>query len=75
MVTSLGLPAAPGTGQREREMSLDGMDVDQAQRLAQRLDGYARGLAQITGMLTTLTAELSQHWRGAACDRLMVVLV
>jgi len=47
-------------------MSLDGMDVDQAQRLAQRLDGYARGLAQITGMLTTLTAELSQHWRGPA---------
>jgi uncharacterized protein YukE len=47
-------------------MSFDGMDVDQAQRLAQRLDGYARALTQITAMLTTLTAELSQHWRGPA---------
>jgi uncharacterized protein YukE len=45
-------------------MSLDGMDVDQAQRLAQRLDGYARALAQITAMLASLTAELSRHWRG-----------
>ena len=47
-------------------MSFDGMDVDQAQHLAQRLDGYARALTQITAMLTTLTAELSQHWRGPA---------
>ena len=47
-------------------MSLEGMDVDQAQRLAQQLDGYAQALVHITAGLGTLTAELSYHWRGPA---------
>lgn len=47
-------------------MSLEGMDVDQAQRLAQQLDGYAQALSHITGGLGALTEELSYHWRGPA---------
>ena len=47
-------------------MSLEGMDVDQAQRLAQQLDGYAQALIHITAGLGTLTEELSYHWRGPA---------
>jgi uncharacterized protein YukE len=47
-------------------MSLEGMDVDQAQRLAQQLNGYAQALIHITGGLGTLTEELSYHWRGPA---------
>lgn len=47
-------------------MSLEGMDVDQAQRLVQQLDGYAQSLIHITAGLGTLTQELSYHWRGPA---------
>ena len=47
-------------------MSLEGMDVDQAQRIAQQLEGYARALTHITSGLGTLTAELTYHWRGPA---------
>lgn len=47
-------------------MSLEGMDVDQAQRLAQQLDGYAQALNHITGALGTLTEQLSYQWRGPA---------
>ena len=47
-------------------MSLEGMDVDQAQRLAQQLEGYAQALSHITAGLGTLTAELSYSWRGPA---------
>lgn len=47
-------------------MSLEGMDVDQAQRLAQQLDGYAQALIHITAGLGTLTEELSYRWRGPA---------
>lgn len=47
-------------------MPLEGMDVDQAQRLAQQLDGYAQALIHITAGLGRLTEELSYHWRGPA---------
>ncbi len=47
-------------------MSLEGMDVDQAQRLAQQLEGYAQALSHITAGLGTLAEELSYHWRGPA---------
>ena len=47
-------------------MSLEGMDVDQAQGLARQLDGYAQALAQITAAITGLAAELSHSWRGPA---------
>jgi uncharacterized protein YukE len=47
-------------------MPLEGMDVEQAQRLAQQLDGYAQSLIHITAGIGTLSAELSYHWRGPA---------
>lgn len=47
-------------------MSLEGMDVDEAQRLAQQLDGYAQALIHITGGLGALAEELSRQWRGPA---------
>jgi uncharacterized protein YukE len=47
-------------------MSLEGMDVDQAQRLAQQLDGYAQALASITAGIGALAEELCYHWRGPA---------
>jgi uncharacterized protein YukE len=47
-------------------LALEGMDVDQAQRLAQQFSGHAQALAHITAGLGTLVAELSQHWRGSA---------
>lgn len=47
-------------------MSLEGMDVDQAQSLAGQLSGYAQALAHVTAALTALAAELSHSWRGPA---------
>jgi uncharacterized protein YukE len=47
-------------------MSLEGMDVDQAQRLAQQLNGNTQALIHITGALGALTEELSYQWRGPA---------
>jgi len=47
-------------------MSFEGMDVEQAQSLAQRLDANAQALAHITAGLTALTAELSRSWLGPA---------
>lgn len=47
-------------------MSLEGMDVDQAQSLAGQLGGYAQALAHVTAALTALAAELSHSWRGPA---------
>ncbi len=45
-------------------MSLEGMDVDQAQGLARQLDGYGQALAHISAALAGLAAELSHSWRG-----------
>ncbi len=47
-------------------MALEGMDVDQAQSLARRLDANAQGLAHLTAALTALTAELGRSWLGPA---------
>jgi uncharacterized protein YukE len=47
-------------------MSLEGMDVDQAQGLARQLDGYGQALAHISAALAGLAAELSHSWRGPA---------
>jgi uncharacterized protein YukE len=47
-------------------MSLEGMDVDQAQGLARRLEANARALANVAAALAGLTAELSHYWRGPA---------
>ena len=47
-------------------MSLEGMDVDQAQQLARQLDGYARALTHLTTALGTLAGELGYHWQGPA---------
>jgi len=47
-------------------VSLEGMDVDEAQRLAQRLDANAQALGRIAAALTALTAELGQSWQGPA---------
>ena len=47
-------------------MALEGMDVDQAQRLARQLESYAQALTHLTSALGTLTGELSYHWQGPA---------
>ena len=47
-------------------MSLEGMDVDQAQGLARRLEANAHGLTNVATALAGLTAELSHCWRGPA---------
>jgi uncharacterized protein YukE len=47
-------------------MSLDGMDVDQARILGQRLDDNAQALYRIGAMLAALTAELGHYWQGPA---------
>jgi uncharacterized protein YukE len=47
-------------------MALEGMDVDQAQSLARRLDANAQALAHITAALSALTAELGRSWLGPA---------
>ncbi len=47
-------------------MSFEGMDVDEAQRLAQQLDANAQALARITAALGGLAQELSYCWRGPA---------
>jgi len=45
---------------------LEGMDVDEAQRLAQQLGANAQALAHITAALGGLAEELSYCWRGPA---------
>lgn len=47
-------------------MSLEGMDVDQAQRLARQFDGYAQALIHITAGLGAMAEQLSYHWHGPA---------
>ena len=47
-------------------MSLEGMDVDQAQGLARQLDGYGQALAHISAALAGLAAEFGHSWRGPA---------
>ena len=49
-------------------MSLEGMDVDQVQVLAQSLAENSQALGRITAMLAMLTAELGQSWQGPACE-------
>lgn len=45
-------------------MSLEGMDVDQVQQLAQCLSENAQTLSRINAMLATLSAELGHYWQG-----------
>jgi uncharacterized protein YukE len=47
-------------------MSLEGMDVEQAQQVTLRLEANAQALSRITAMLAGLTAELGRSWRGPA---------
>src|ERR1700683_5104259 len=69
--TAAGPGARKGTrkGARDRRqlgapMSLEGMDVDQVQQLAQCLSENAQTLSRINAMLATLSAELGHYWQG-----------
>jgi uncharacterized protein YukE len=47
-------------------MNLEGMDVDQVDSLARRMDTHTRTLESIAAVLGGLAAELSHLWRGPA---------
>ena len=47
-------------------MNLEGMDVDQVDSLARRMDIHTRTLESIAAVLGGLAAELSHLWRGPA---------
>lgn len=47
-------------------MNLEGMDTDQVNGLAGRIDTYRRSLESIAAVLGGLAAELSHLWRGPA---------
>lgn len=47
-------------------MNLEGMDVDQVDSLARRMDTHTRTLESIAAVLGGVAAELSQLWRGPA---------